>query len=61
MYAVRRIGIAAVLMAALLMGCDGDHRVGCCRVCNEGQPCGDFCIAADRTCDLPPGCACSKE
>ena len=61
MYVLRRIGVVAVFMVTLLMGCDGDFRVGCCRVCNEGKPCGDFCIDTDRTCDLPPGCACSKE
>jgi len=30
----------------------------CCRVCRSGQPCGDSCIAADKTCRKPPGCAC---
>lgn len=30
----------------------------CCRVCKSGKPCGDACIAADRVCRKPPGCAC---
>jgi hypothetical protein len=30
----------------------------CCRVCKSGQPCGDACIAADKVCRKPPGCAC---
>ena len=30
----------------------------CCRRCTTGKPCGDSCIAADRTCHQPPGCAC---
>ena len=61
MYRLRRIGIVAVFMVALLMGCDGDERVGCCRVCNEGKPCGDICIAENLPCDIPPGCACSRQ
>lgn len=31
---------------------------GCCRVCTRGKPCGDTCIAQDRECHRPPGCAC---
>lgn len=30
----------------------------CCRVCSSGQPCGDSCIAANKTCHKPRGCAC---
>jgi len=30
----------------------------CCRVCSSGKPCGNSCIAANRTCRQPPGCAC---
>lgn len=30
----------------------------CCRVCKKGKPCGDACIAADKACHAPPGCAC---
>lgn len=30
----------------------------CCRVCKSGKPCGDACIASDKTCRKPPGCAC---
>jgi hypothetical protein len=30
----------------------------CCRVCSAGKPCGNTCIAANRTCRQPPGCAC---
>ncbi len=32
----------------------------CCRVCTRGKPCGDACIAADRTCRAAPGCACAR-
>lgn len=30
----------------------------CCMVCKSGQPCGNGCIAAGKTCRSPPGCAC---
>lgn len=30
----------------------------CCRVCTTGKPCGDTCIAANRNCNVGPGCAC---
>lgn len=30
----------------------------CCKICSKGKPCGDTCIAQDKTCHLPPGCAC---
>jgi hypothetical protein len=32
---------------------------GCCRVCRTGQPCGDSCIAKNKTCRTPGGCACA--
>lgn len=31
---------------------------GCCKYCTEGKPCGDSCIAIDKTCHKGPGCAC---
>lgn len=31
----------------------------CCRVCTTGKPCGNSCIARNRTCRQPPGCACN--
>ncbi|MBL9106359.1 MAG: hypothetical protein JNL82_35885 [Myxococcales bacterium] len=30
----------------------------CCRTCRRGKACGDSCIAADKRCDVGPGCAC---
>jgi hypothetical protein len=30
----------------------------CCKRCRTGIPCGNSCIAADKTCRQPPGCAC---
>jgi len=31
---------------------------GCCKHCSAGKPCGDSCIALDKVCTKPPGCAC---
>ena len=31
----------------------------CCRVCRTGKACGNGCIARNRTCRQPPGCACN--
>lgn len=30
----------------------------CCRICRKGKACGNTCIAAERACRTPPGCAC---
>ena len=35
-----------------------DTSQSCCRHCKKGKPCGDACIAADKACHAPPGCAC---
>lgn len=31
----------------------------CCKICRSGKACGDSCIAKDKTCNKPPGCACN--
>ncbi|MCY1012032.1 hypothetical protein OV079_42105 [Nannocystis pusilla] len=31
---------------------------GCCRYCSTGKPCGDSCIARNKTCRKGRGCAC---
>jgi hypothetical protein len=31
----------------------------CCMICRTGTACGDSCIARDRTCHQPTGCACN--
>lgn len=33
----------------------------CCRVCRTGKACGNSCIARNRTCRQPRGCACNGE
>ena len=30
----------------------------CCKICRKGKACGDSCIARDKKCNEPPGCAC---
>jgi hypothetical protein len=30
----------------------------CCKYCSSGQPCGDSCISASKTCRKGTGCAC---
>lgn len=30
----------------------------CCRICSKGKACGNSCIARDKNCHQPPGCAC---
>jgi hypothetical protein len=30
----------------------------CCKICWKGKPCGNTCIARNRTCQVGPGCAC---
>lgn len=30
----------------------------CCKVCRRGKACGNSCIARDRNCHQPRGCAC---
>lgn len=32
----------------------------CCRICSDGQACGDTCIARGLTCNVGPGCACNE-
>ncbi|MBK1625207.1 hypothetical protein CKO32_16735 [Afifella marina DSM 2698] len=30
----------------------------CCKHCSKGKPCGNSCIARNKTCHKGPGCAC---
>jgi hypothetical protein len=31
----------------------------CCKTCKKGKACGDSCIARDKACHKPKGCACN--
>lgn len=35
-----------------------DYKGRCCKVCENGQPCGNSCISWRYTCHQPRGCAC---
>jgi hypothetical protein len=32
--------------------------MACCKICTKGKACGNACIARDKECHQPPGCAC---
>jgi hypothetical protein len=32
--------------------------MACCKVCKKGKACGNSCIAREKNCHQPPGCAC---
>jgi hypothetical protein len=32
--------------------------VACCKTCSKGKACGNSCIARNKTCHRPRGCAC---
>ena len=32
----------------------------CCKICHKGKARGDTCIARDKDCHKPPGCACDE-
>lgn len=56
--------IAAALLVVSSSGalpCDNASYVGqeCCKVCKKGKACGNSCIAADKRCSQPKGCACN--
>ncbi len=60
-----RIVSLAMLSACLLVGpttlpvCAADAAgLACCKICRKGKACGDSCIAVDRECHKPRGCAC---
>ncbi len=63
---LRRFGILVVLVIPLVLGggstarSDSASPSGCCKVCTEGKACGDTCIARDKTCEVGPGCACTR-
>jgi len=37
-----------------------DAPPACCKTCHKGKACGDSCIARDKECTLPKGCACDE-
>ena len=47
----------AVIVVAPTSRPPGGGRV-CCKICTTSKACGDSCIAKNKTCHQPPGCAC---
>ena len=45
-------------LASLGVQTTGDTAKECCKICTVGKACGDTCIARDKVCHQPPGCAC---
>ncbi|WP_434425253.1 hypothetical protein [Nannocystis pusilla] len=39
---------------------DASPASSCCRMCHKGKACGNTCIARDKVCHTPPGCACDE-
>jgi hypothetical protein len=59
-----RLLVVLVLTAAAssgpMAGCAKKDATGaCCKVCRTGKACGDTCIDASLTCQVPGGCACN--
>lgn len=39
--------------------CGTAYAQSCCKVCKAGKACGNSCIAKNKTCHQPKGCACN--
>lgn len=39
---------------------DASPAGSCCRMCHKGKACGNTCIARNKVCHTPPGCACDE-
>lgn len=57
--AVVVLGLAVAGGGVSINGCGSSPTGSCCRVCDDGQACGDACIDASETCNEGPGCACN--
>jgi hypothetical protein len=44
--------------ACLVSAADTTATASCCKICRKGKACGNTCIARDKDCHQPPGCAC---
>jgi hypothetical protein len=60
------VRVLAVLVIAAFASCESDEDPGdnssalCSVVCETGKPCGDSCIAKEKTCTGRSGCACDE-
>lgn len=53
--------VGALLLGTLASGATWASAAPCCKVCQKGKACGDSCIAKDKDCTKPEGCACDAE
>jgi hypothetical protein len=59
-YALIPLLLALTSFANVATACRSDGPTGaCCKVCKEGKPCGDTCIAKTDVCHTSGGCACA--
>ena len=60
----RRVATACFALTLLVAApaasplCGTAFAAGCCKTCSKGKACGNSCIARDRACSKPKGCAC---
>ena len=52
------VALLVVPMAADAPLCGSAQAYACCKTCSKGKACGNSCIAKDKNCHQPPGCAC---
>jgi hypothetical protein len=41
-------------------GADSQSQTSCCKVCTNGQACGNSCVSWSKTCRKGAGCACQR-
>jgi hypothetical protein len=56
--AISVLTIVPLSVSECRIGAAADAQRNCCRVCSKGKACGNSCIARDRVCRQPQGCAC---
>jgi len=54
-------GGSAQRTPSLLVAASSTSSQGCCKVCRKGRACGNSCIAKDKICRKPSGCACDAD
>ena len=54
-------GLALAELEAPAPAPEEDEPPVCCKTCRKGKACGDACIARDKDCTVPKGCACDSD
>lgn len=49
----------ATITGAAAPICGTAYAAVCCKVCKAGKACGNSCIAKNKVCHQPKGCACN--